>query len=156
MKNKSLIIFVTIIIFHCHSSLNASTNTKDKIEKIDAARVEAIQKHGKLCWKCQESNSALRLAIYCSDLSDINHKFYEQVDELVLCADDLTDLEKLNYLHGDPNFKHRKAIIITMVQQGIDPNSIVYRRNETPLKEAILFRDDDFKQFLMKHGATKN
>ena len=120
MKHKSPIIFITMVMLQCYLPLHASTNTKDKIKKIEAIHVEAVQKHGKLCWKCQENARALlchRGTSVCFDLSDINHKFYKKVDELVLCAEDLTDLEKLNYLHGDPNFKRRKAIIITIGYQ---------------------------------------
>lgn len=155
MKNKQHIIFIImLIIIHYNSPLNASTNTKDKIEKIQTARAAEKQEHEKSCWTCQHNRKAISHE-FCSDLWDIGGKFNTQISELALQAEDLTDLEKLNLMYIDSFFHKRKEIITKMIQEGVHPDTIVYQYKATPMSEAILFRDDDFKQFLMKHGATK-
>ena len=155
MKNKLYIIFMALLAMQSYL-VNASMHTKDKIDVIEADRVKTVQRHEKVCWICQE-NAKMRFGseIFCFDLSDINYKFYGQVDELVLRADDLTHLEKLNYLYADVYFGQRKEIIKDIIKQGTHPEEIVYQVRYTPMKEAILFKDETFKQFLIEHGATQ-
>lgn len=158
MKNTIYIIFMALITIQFYSLLHASMNTKDKIDEVKVACIAANQNHKKLCFMCQRNDRAESLYSFregCFDLLIINEQFIDQIGKLALDAHDLNNLEKLNYLCGDTNYPYRKKIITEMVQQGFHPDTIVYRHNDTPMKEATLFEDDEFKSFLIQYGATK-
>lgn len=156
MKNNLCIIFMAFLIMQSYSLLNASMNTKDKIEKIKAGHAKAIQKHTQSCWTCQQCSLIGQRRI-CDSRNNITDKFFQHTAELALSAHDLNNLEKLDYLYASKYFEQRKIIIKKMILRGTHPDSIIYHvDNTTPMKEAVLFKDDTFKAFLIEQGATEN
>ncbi len=66
----------------------------------------------------------------------------------------MPDAKKLNNLIGDSFYDARKKIIQRMIDhQHIDPNTIVYHDDETPLYESVLFDDISFTKYLLEKGA---
>lgn len=119
---------------------------------------QTIDNHQKGCPTClqlseleQVTGSLMRSD--CTTHRDIIRNFHSQVAEKASKASDLTDLEKLNYLFPDEYFEQRKEIIKVMIEQGAHPNNITWGYEETPMSQAILFKDDEFQDFLRKHDA---
>lgn len=151
MRNNLYIMLGMLAIFVCNVPLTAMhESVRTKIESLRVAHVAEREQHKKSCFSCRSE-----MGLWCGMVA-IDEKFTRQVSKLVLNAGDLvSNQEKLNYGWGDQFYPQRKEIIKKMIGQGEHPNNIVYQVNETPLKEATLFKDQEFIQFLRQHGANK-
>ncbi len=148
MRNNLYVVLGLWIIFIGNESLIAMHESiKVKIENLRIAHVAEIRQHEKGCSDCLVDQACGR--------SEIAQKFTKQVGELVLNAGDLvTDQEKLNHAYGKLLYPQRKEVIKKMISEGQHPNNIVYQLNEeTPLKKAVKFEDEEFIRFLREHGA---
>ncbi len=75
--------------------------------------------------------------------------------ERVACSPNnvMSDQEKLDHLIGEWQFGNRKKTIKTMMHYGSNPNKIVYQNDLNPLYEAVLYKDEEFARYLLRHGA---
>ena len=89
----------------------------------------------------------------CNILGFFDWKRQEFAKIALTSGELMTDAQKLNYLMGDSFYSERKGIIIHMIEnKKIAPNEIVYQ-SKNPLKEAVLFKDDFFKAYLLEKGT---
>ena len=85
------------------------------------------------------------------------HGHYNQeVADIVLNAGNLISRQaKLDHLWGDRRWKDRKEVIKQMIESDtINPNTIQYQHDYTPMEESITFNDVAFTTYLLSHGAT--
>jgi hypothetical protein len=150
MRNNLYIVLGMLVIFACNVSLIAMhESVRTKIESLRLASVAEAGEHRRGCLAC-------RIPWGCYDEVAIGRQFLNQVNELVLNAGDLvSDKEKLNHIYGDNFFHERKEIIKKMIREGEHPNNIAYQVKRTPFKEATLFKDKEFIQFLRQHGVNR-
>ena len=135
-------------------SMDQSVKDKMEIEwhKFNVWR----NKHNKKCPIC-DSARGIRgsfIDMHCFEREERDQNLRNVQNSIILNAGNLvSDQEKLDKLYGDDVYFARKNIIKKMIQDGINPTNIRYQYNKTPLKEAILFKDNEFEQFLIQHGA---
>ena len=142
--------FLASAIFVCSSSfLNGmDESVKQKIEKLRKNHVVMQSNHLKYCEECQYNSGTMNCSLmYHTSLT-------QQINKTIMEAGNLvSSQEKLNNLWGDYMYSTRKNIIKNMIQEGINPNNIKYHIDETPLREATIFNDIEFGEFLIQHGA---
>lgn len=139
MKRRIHLIFITMVMVHHSLFLNAMDQTiTAELEKKSLVYRTSVLAHIETCSQCKEV---------------IN--FHAGIAELVLNAGDLVnDQEKLNHIDGDAFYPQRKVIIKKMIQQGTHPDKIVYcAYKNTPMKEALAYKDREFMSHLIERGA---
>lgn len=140
--NKIMYTGLVLLIINVASS--SYCMTEDIKKQIDAAKKKLQQE--------VKSNPP-----HSHESIEANLNYNEEVATIVLnSGNNMTDNEKLKHLYGDARWNDRKSIIRKMVGlEKQDPNIIVYSVY-TPLKESVLYEDEDFVRFLLDHGARPN
>ena len=139
MKNKKFVFYSGLLIGTCLANMYGMHESVQK--KIDKVNEEYNKQTASLSYDT------------CLVLGFFDWKRHEFAKIALTSGELMTDAQKLNYLMGDSFYSERKGIIIHMIEnKKIAPNEIVYQ-SKNPLKEAVLFKDDFFKAYLLEKGA---
>jgi len=149
-----ILVFLVLCSVSSYSFLNGmDESVKQKIEKLRQDYAVLKNEHNKQCYICA-INARGHVIVGCLIDDDYCTNLRQAITKTILDAGNLvSDQEKLNNIWGQGMYSTRKNIIKNMIQEGINPNNIKYQIDETPLKEAVLFKDVEFAQFLIQHGA---
>ncbi len=139
-----------LILFGVHAfSIAMDESIRSEIERLRVASVATRSQHKKACDNCM-------VGTFCRDDREQRRCFMRQKSQVILNAGDLvSDQEKLNNLYADEYFPQRKGIIKKMINEGQHPDNIIYQVDkQTPMKEAVLYKDEEFIEFLRQRGAV--
>ena len=149
-----ILVFLVLYFVFSYSFLNGmDESVKQKIEKLRQDYAVLKNEHNKQCYICA-INARGHVIVGCLIDDDYCTNLRQAITKTILDAGNLvSDQEKLNNIWGQGMYSTRKNIIKNMIQEGINPNNIKYHIDETPLREATIFNDIEFGEFLIQHGA---